>query len=218
MAQTPYSFSRRGGGSAGLHFQLDVPAVEMARLHEEFAGRAKMIPKVTAGAINKTLGFSRTLIVNEIRDRITAKRSNVFRRTDIIKASPSKLEGKVTIQGQRIGLINFKHWASRRNGVSVQLYQGGPVLRFLHAFKGVGVESNAHIFEREIRRLKIKVARPHHLPNRGRRMHPLRMFYGLSLRRLFNESPDMIDKVKTLSSQQLVTELDRQIVRFAPKS
>jgi hypothetical protein len=158
---------------------VDEPILQ--KLQAGLAGQAQNVPTAAAAAINKTLRYTRTRVTDEIRERITAKRGNIFKRISIEQASRKRLAGRVIIQARRIGLVNFQHTKSRRNGVKVTVFRGGPVYQFRHAFEATGASGNKQIFSEMIDRPKRRILNPHHEPNLGRLMHPLHAFYGLSL-------------------------------------
>jgi hypothetical protein len=217
MAGVPeYSLSRNGGGSTPL-LRIDIPPTEIARLRREMGEKPQQVRAAVAAAINRALSFGRTRVANELRELVTAKRGNILRRLDITKATRDSMEGRLTILGRRIGLINFRTRVSRVDGVRVQIMQGGKVHHFRHAFAGVGLSQNKHIFEEHKGRDKRRYRKAHYLPNIGKMKKPLRAFYGVSLRQAFDEAPGLEKKIGAQMGEKLIHELDRQMLYRARK-
>ncbi len=211
MAQDPFSYSRRGLPGSGPELSITLPPEVLQRVRIDLADKPKLINRAVAAGINKVLPFSRRTFVAAIREQITATRANIIKRAEIKRATVKTLSGSVIVQAKRIGLINFKHWSSRAMGVRVQIYRNGPMLTFRHAFIATGANGNEQIFERKVGQWT-RVMNPHYGPNFGRRMEKIRAIYGLSLRRLYADTPEIGEEIKA----EALSRLPQAIASYLP--
>lgn len=202
--------------------QIDAIAAEVGHVRNG-------LNRVIMGAVNKVASKGRTVIVDDLKNKITVKRSNIFRRTKVLKAHPANPVAIIRILARTIGLVNFKHKIVNRmrkrrpygtslpgEGVFVQQYQGGPTLRFPHSFKAKGKPAdaedpesgNVHIFERVKKGGKIGT-------KAGR--FPLTSRKGLSLLRVYDQNPEMAahaeDKIAADLDKELKSQVDRVLRR-----
>jgi hypothetical protein len=193
----------------------------MRQAEADLVGVANGMPKAIAGAINKVLGKAKTSTVNELTNLLTAKRGNILGRVKIHRqdrATPQKLDGRVSILQRRIGLVNFKHtekrkkrgWGTKKSGtgVTVQIYKSGGTLSNPNAFLAVGKKDqaggkgNKHIFERE-GRFGPRPAR-----------FPIIRLNGVSLMTEFENRKDMQGRVRARIATEMDKELASQVNRL----
>ena len=203
--------------------RVRVSQEQIDNLRTELAGVKNGVNKAVVGAINKTLPKGRTIVVDQLWEKLAIKRrGNIFHRTSVIKATSANPAGAIRILGRQIGLINFKTKdtnARRRggSGVIAQLYRSGESEIFPKAFIGIGASDNKHVFQRLPGKGHIITDKAHHKPNIGRRAQSLESLKGMSLLKAYKDHPEIeaasVEKVGAEFGNQLSSQIDRLLKR-----
>lgn len=197
----------------------------------ELTGFRNGVGRVVSGAINKLLPKGRTEVVDGLVSVLNIKRSAALyfpkddedpkakrrERISLVKSTPTKLEGKITVLTRPIGLINFNPKEKRKKkrrkygtslpgeGVTVQVYRGGGTQHFKHSFIAVGANNNRHIFVRRYAGGKVGTYRG---------QYPLDRRQGPSLLTVYKKHPEIDTRVQDRLDADLQKELDSQLNRI----
>lgn len=198
-------------------FRLTISTRQANYVASQLSAMPHKIPQVLAGAINKTLLKVRTYMVRSIREATTLKYGRILDKADIDKANPSKLHGKVVLAGRAVGAIQYKHTASRTNGVTVTMMKGDSPIRFRGGFKAFGIKGNQQLFYRVLGSYYKVGDLAHDKRNIGRRKERQKAIYGPSLDKIFLRHPTMrTDSVRVGSEtfeESIMNQVDRALGR-----
>jgi hypothetical protein len=216
----------------GVAVTISISQRQLDDLTSELTGFKNGVGRVVSGAINKLLPKGRTEVVNSLVSILAVKRSAITHfplsdadgpgakkreRISLVKANPTKLEGKITVLTRRIGLINFEVKEKRKKrgrkygtslpgeGVTVRVYRGGPQQHFPHSFIAYGAHNNRHIFLRRHAGGKVGT-------RAGR--FPLDRRQGPSLLTVYKNHPEIDTRVQDRLDHELQKELDSQLNRI----
>ncbi len=107
-----------------MAFEITIDDSDLRRLRKELAGIPGGVERVLARAINKTLVFARTRVVNQIAGQLTLRKRDIKNRNiDVRRASFSRPFARLRISGRRVPLIDFRAKQTRR-GVSYSILRG----------------------------------------------------------------------------------------------
>src|SRR5688572_251939 len=114
----------------GIAVTIKINQRQLDEVARELVGIKNGVPRAVSGAINKVLSKGRTEVINGLSEVLTAKKTAIRKmpsgneRISVVKASPTRLEGKIKILTRAIGLVNFRHLVRRGRGFLVQIYKG----------------------------------------------------------------------------------------------
>lgn len=197
-----------------MAFNVIITTAQVDRIAKALRDVPRKLPQAIAGAINKTLPRVRKGIAQDIQEVMNLKYGRIIKGATITKASQSSLSGSVVFAGRAVGAIQYKHSASKTRGVSVTFTKGGRALNFRHAFKGVGINSNEHIFSRKPGEWYEVGAKAHYKPNVGRRAEKITAIYGPSLQTIYANHPRIFYAANDAARTIIDAELEKQIARF----
>jgi hypothetical protein len=196
---------------------IKISATDLQLMQQRLGRIPGAMPRALAGAINKVLAKGRTETKRQILSLTTLKSRNVDKRLFVRpRATPARLTGSIWIMGRPFGLVNFRHRATKRGGVSVQMYRTGGGIRLPHAFKATGSNANKHLFQRQLIGGSSIDSRYPGILRRGKRVGrlPIQSLKSRSLRDIVQQS-GIESRVRRFIQSDLSRQVRSQIGRFA---
>lgn len=127
---------------------LEFDKQQLAGITRDLAAIKNGASKAQATALNKSVVQGRRIVVDGLAATVTVSKTNIRKRTSIRRATISRLTAVIKILGRKIGLVNYKHRATKRSGATVQVYKAGGAVRLPHVFKASSPQGSKHLWER----------------------------------------------------------------------
>lgn len=178
---------------------------DLQALQRRLAGASKNIGRDMKRALSSTQRATRTETTKAAAESYTASTRTIGANTKVSKVNTDDLSFTITGLRAPIGLQNYRHTASRRNGVVASVKKGGAPARLPSAFKssvanfGGGGGASKRIFMRA------------RMPGGGQvgRL-PIKALFGPSVADML-ANPVIQSRVGTFALNKLSAEITRQI-------
>lgn len=126
------------------NFTVEFPEAQINRAITELGNRA---PRAIVRAINRGAVTARTVMARDMADDTGLGVRTVTAELNISKATPERMQGRISVSGSPIPLIKWNPSVSKRNGVRAKLPPPGKG-HYPHAFKARMPTGHVGIYSR----------------------------------------------------------------------
>jgi len=126
---------------------IEINQSDMAAVERMLSGINSGAKKAVTKAINKTVVTTKVQIKKKVGAVIRLKASRIAQDITTSKASYDNMTGKVTVGGEKIGLIQFAQ-KQTRVGTKVKVYKQKAAVMYKSAFKA-SVRGKQHLWRRK---------------------------------------------------------------------